>query len=54
MPFKSLLDADNVMLCEGFDPQEIKDAVWACAGDKCPGPDGYNFFFIKSPFGSLW
>ncbi|XP_028236709.1 uncharacterized protein LOC114416026 [Glycine soja] len=26
---------------------EIKEAVWSCDGDKCPGPDGFNFKFIK-------
>ncbi|XP_028188900.1 uncharacterized protein LOC114375323 [Glycine soja] len=26
---------------------EIKEAVWSCDGHKCPGPDGFNFKFIK-------
>lgn len=26
---------------------EIRDAVWDCDGNKSPGPDGYNFKFIK-------
>lgn len=30
-----------------FDLAEIKEAVWACDGNKSPGPDGYNFGFIK-------
>ncbi|GJY46405.1 putative RNA-directed DNA polymerase, eukaryota, reverse transcriptase zinc-binding domain protein [Tanacetum coccineum] len=27
---------------------EVKVAVWDCAGSKAPGPDGFNFNFIKS------
>ena len=26
---------------------EIKQAVWSCESAKSPGPDGYNFNFIK-------
>ncbi|XP_057443833.1 uncharacterized protein LOC130735985 [Lotus japonicus] len=29
------------------DLEEIKSAVWECGADKSPGPDGYNFRFIK-------
>lgn len=28
--------------------EEIKEVVWDCDGNKCPGSDGYNFNFIKS------
>ncbi|GKB92256.1 putative RNA-directed DNA polymerase, partial [Tanacetum coccineum] len=28
--------------------QEVKAAVWDCAGTKAPGPDGFNFNFIKT------
>lgn len=31
-----------------FSMEELKEAVWACGGDKSPGPDGINFKFIKS------
>ncbi|KAL5153812.1 hypothetical protein HKD37_19G053302 [Glycine soja] len=31
-----------------FFDQEIKEAVWNCGGDKCLGPDGFNFNFIKA------
>ncbi|GKD75383.1 putative RNA-directed DNA polymerase, partial [Tanacetum coccineum] len=27
---------------------EVKAAVWDCAGTKAPGPDGFNFNFIKT------
>ncbi|KAH1212636.1 hypothetical protein GmHk_14G040786 [Glycine max] len=26
---------------------DLREAVWSCSGDKCPGPDGFNFNFIK-------
>ncbi|GJS39763.1 putative RNA-directed DNA polymerase, eukaryota [Tanacetum coccineum] len=31
-----------------FSMDEVKDAVWNCAGSKAPGPDSFNFNFIKS------
>lgn len=30
-----------------FSVEEIKRAVWEGGGDKSPGPDGYNFNFLK-------
>ncbi|KHN27108.1 Transposon TX1 putative 149 kDa protein, partial [Glycine soja] len=36
-----------------FSDQEIKEAVWSCGGDKCPGPDGFNFNFIKEFWGVM-
>ena len=36
-----------------FSDQELKDVVWSCGGDKCPGPDGFNFNFIKEFWGVL-
>ena len=30
-----------------FSEEEVKDAVWQCGGSKSPGPDGFNFNFIK-------
>ena len=27
--------------------------MWSCGGDKCPGPDGFNFNFIKEFWGFL-
>lgn len=47
VPFIKLSENENARLCANFDPQEIKEAVWDCASDKSPGPDGYNFLFIK-------
>ncbi|KAL5190603.1 U-box domain-containing protein 14 [Glycine soja] len=30
-----------------FSDLDLREAVWNCSGDKCPGPDGFNFNFIK-------
>ncbi|CAL0305463.1 unnamed protein product [Lupinus luteus] len=38
---------DNKFLAARFEEIEIKEAVWNCEGDKSPGPDGFNFTFIK-------
>ena len=39
---------DNEYLTKPFTREEIKEAVWDCVGNKCPGPDGFNFNFFKS------
>lgn len=28
--------------------EEVKEAVWDCDNSKCPGPNGFNFRFIKT------
>ncbi|WMV18962.1 hypothetical protein MTR67_012347 [Solanum verrucosum] len=44
----TLNEEDNVMLQSQFGEQEIKECVFACAGDKAPGPDGFTMaFFIQ-------
>ncbi|XP_076905281.1 uncharacterized protein LOC143560998 [Bidens hawaiensis] len=43
----SLNDAEANGLVVPFSLSEIKNAVWDCEGDRLPGPDGYNFRFIK-------
>ncbi|XP_057443253.1 uncharacterized protein LOC130735183 [Lotus japonicus] len=50
VPFSSISCDDNALLCDAFDPRDIKAAVWDCEGDKSLGPDGFNFKFIKE----LW
>lgn len=30
-----------------FEELEIKEAVWNCGGSKVPGPDSFNFNFIR-------
>nr|KYP67312.1 hypothetical protein KK1_013639 [Cajanus cajan] len=38
---------DATMLILPFSEEEVKEAVWDCEGAKSPGPNGYNFNFIK-------
>ncbi|CAK8572701.1 unnamed protein product [Lathyrus sativus] len=44
----SLSSADMLLLEAEFSDLEIKEAVWDCEGAKSPGPDGYNFTFIRN------
>ena len=46
--FQSIDQNQREELTAPFSDQEIKEAVWSCGGDKCPGPDGFNFNFIKA------
>ncbi|KAL6566436.1 hypothetical protein OROGR_002051 [Orobanche gracilis] len=46
--FKKISNNERCMLTARFEEEEIKEAVWNCDGDKSPGPDGYNFTFIKN------
>nr|KYP48621.1 hypothetical protein KK1_029682 [Cajanus cajan] len=45
--FKTLSEEDVVTLILPFSDEEVKNAVWDCEGSKSPGPDGFNFTFIK-------
>jgi len=45
--FKSLTWEDSMSLIRKFSVEEVRDAVWHCEGSKSPGPDGFNFNFIK-------
>ncbi|GJU50245.1 putative RNA-directed DNA polymerase [Tanacetum coccineum] len=46
--FRTLsLDAAQALESK-FSMDEVKDAIWNCDGSKAPGPDGFNFNFIKS------
>ncbi|KAJ0797670.1 putative RNA-directed DNA polymerase [Helianthus annuus] len=38
---------DAGFLIRPFSQEEIKDAAFGCGSDKAPGPDGFNFRFIK-------
>ncbi|KAL5154650.1 LINE-1 retrotransposable element ORF2 protein [Glycine soja] len=51
--FSSLGQGDKECLIARFPEGEIKSAVWACGGDKSPGPDGFNFNFIKQVLKSV-
>jgi len=46
--FNTISEADNVMLVSDFSEEEVRDAIWGCDSSKSPGPDGFNFGFIKS------
>ena len=45
--FASISDVDNDFLIAPFSMAEIEMVVKACDGNKSPGPDGFNFAFIK-------
>ncbi|XP_068501097.1 uncharacterized protein [Phaseolus vulgaris] len=46
--FRSLPEAVSLRMVDGFSEEEVKAAVWMCEGSKSPGPDRFNFNFIKS------
>jgi len=46
--FKSLPSEVSRNMIVSFSAEEVKDAVWQCEMSKSPGPDGFNFNFIKS------
>ena len=47
VPFSLISNSDNCFLTAVFEKEEVKEAMWECSGEKSPGPDGYNFKFIK-------
>ncbi|GKV22549.1 hypothetical protein SLEP1_g32411 [Rubroshorea leprosula] len=49
----SLSRKDREMLEAEFTNEEIKEAVFSCASDKAPGPDSFNFHFIKSVWSTI-
>ncbi|GAU28852.1 hypothetical protein TSUD_21890 [Trifolium subterraneum] len=46
--FPSISEADNYLLTVPFRLEEIEDVVLHSDGNKSPGPDGFNFAFVKS------
>ncbi|KAJ0536200.1 putative RNA-directed DNA polymerase [Helianthus annuus] len=44
---KRLAIEEAASLVLPFSGEEIKSAVFECGADKAPGPDGFNFRFIK-------
>ncbi|KAJ0623416.1 putative RNA-directed DNA polymerase [Helianthus annuus] len=46
-------DSEASMLEAPFLVEEIKAAIWECDGDRAPGPDGFNFKFIKKCWSGL-
>jgi hypothetical protein len=51
--FPSLLEEDNQLLTRPFELVEIENVVKDSDGNKSPGPDGFNFAFIKSMWNIL-
>jgi hypothetical protein len=51
--FPTLSDADNRWLIRSFGIDEIEGVVKECDGNKSPGPDGFNFAFIKEMWSTL-
>jgi len=45
--FHSISNSDNDLLIGDFSEEEIREAVWSCDSSKSPGPDGFNFGFLK-------
>ncbi|XP_057803173.1 uncharacterized protein LOC131018471 [Salvia miltiorrhiza] len=44
---KGITEEMRSKLDASFTEEEVKMAVWSCDGGKSPGPDGFNFHFIK-------
>ncbi|GKV47624.1 hypothetical protein SLEP1_g54507 [Rubroshorea leprosula] len=45
--FKKISEEERAMLEVPFNEEEVKQAVWNCESAKAPGPNGFNFKFIK-------
>jgi len=45
--FKRISAVDNDLLCDNITEVEVLEAVSQCGSSKCPGPDGFNFAFVK-------
>lgn len=45
--FEKIAKEDATLLEKPFTEQEVWDAISGCGGDKAPGPDGFNFKFIR-------
>lgn len=45
--FRSLEVTESSVLTAYFTMEELEEAVMSCHGDKAPGPDDFNFNFIK-------
>ncbi|GKV15257.1 hypothetical protein SLEP1_g26053 [Rubroshorea leprosula] len=51
--FKRIYAEENSSLTTPFTEEEIKTAIWDCESSKAPGPDGFNFKFIKSEWETI-
>ena len=46
--FTTISEANNALLCRNISEVEVLEAVSQYGRSKCPGPDGFNFFFVKN------
>lgn len=46
--FNLISTQENEMLTEPFTLEEIEESLGSCEGDKSPGPDYFNFVFVKA------
>ncbi|KAJ0528446.1 hypothetical protein HanRHA438_Chr10g0432181 [Helianthus annuus] len=44
---KNLSEVEAETISGMFTDKEVKDVVFECGSDKAPGPDGFNFKFLK-------
>ncbi|GLT40913.1 hypothetical protein SLA2020_150100 [Shorea laevis] len=51
--FKKISAEDNSLLLAPFNEEEVKRAVWSCGCSKAPGPDGFNFKFIREMWDTI-
>ncbi|GLT40917.1 hypothetical protein SLA2020_150140 [Shorea laevis] len=51
--FKQISTEDKHWLERPFSIEEIEEGLRSCEGSKAPGPDGYNFTFLKFAWNSL-
>ncbi|GKV46066.1 hypothetical protein SLEP1_g53078 [Rubroshorea leprosula] len=51
--FKQISIEGNQWLERPFSTEEIEEALRSCEGSKAPGPDGYNFTFLKFAWNNL-
>jgi hypothetical protein len=49
--FSMLLEEENLGLVDLFTSEEIEEVVRSIDGSKSPGPDGFNFTFLKKFWG---
>ncbi|XP_045831276.1 uncharacterized protein LOC123922622 [Trifolium pratense] len=45
--FNVLSADDNDVLLQPFSEEDVREVIWSCDGNKSPGPDGFNFNFLK-------
>lgn len=45
--FNSISNEEAATLESPFSDLKIKVAVWSCNGSKSPGPNGFNFYFLR-------